>query len=146
VNTAVSAPALPDPDEHPSTEVVVWDGHCVFCRKQVTRLRELDWQNRLSFLSLHDPRVAVRYPQLSYDQLMAEMWVMARSGEQFGGADSLRYLSRVMPTLWPIAPFLHLPFCMPIWRSLYQWVARRRYRIAGKDCEGGTCQIHAKGK
>ena len=110
------------------------------------RLRRLDWSRRLSFLDLHDPRVAKRYPDLSYDQLMAEMWVVTSQGTRYGGADALRYLSRRLPTLWPIAPIMHVPFSRWFWRWAYRWVAHRRYLLAGKNCEGGTCSLHARPK
>ena len=133
---------LPDPDQHPG-DVVIWDGHCNFCRQQVTRLRGLDWTRQLSFIILHDPRVAQRYPQLTYDQLMAEMWVVKPDGRQFGGADALKALSRSLPALWPIAPLLHVPLSMPLWRGVYRWIARRRYKLAGNSCDSGTCDLHA---
>jgi predicted DCC family thiol-disulfide oxidoreductase YuxK len=92
---------------------------------------------------LHDPSVAVDYPDLSYEMLMEQMWVVAPDSRRFGGADALRYLSRRLPLLWPIAPVLHIPFSMPLWRWLYRQIAKRRYRIAGKNCdEGGSCSLH----
>lgn len=133
---------LPDPDTTTGTDVVIWDGQCIFCRQQVLRLRSLDWTGRLSFLSLHDARCSQRYPDLSFEQLIEQMWVVTTTGKRFGGADAIRYLSRKLPLLWPIAPAMHFPFAMPLWRSMYAWVAKRRYRFAGRDCDGGTCHLH----
>lgn len=133
---------LTDPDARPGCDVVVWDGQCNFCRSQVERLRALDWYNRLTFLSLHDPRVSLRYGELSLDQLMSQMWVVTPSGTRFGGADAIRYLSRAMPSLWILAPIMHLPLCMPLWRAVYRWIARRRYLISGKKCDNGSCDLH----
>lgn len=134
---------LPDPDDHGSTDVVIWDGECNFCRSQVERLRRFDSANRLTYLSLHDPRVAARYPDLSYQQLMDQLWVVTEDGRRFGGADAGRYLSRKLPTLWWLLPLLHLPGTMPLWRWLYAKVAQRRYKISGKACDdGGTCHLH----
>jgi predicted DCC family thiol-disulfide oxidoreductase YuxK len=95
-------------------------------------------------MSLHDPRVAQRYPSLSYDQMMAEMWVITPSGDQYGGADAFRYLSRKLPALWLVMPCMHLPLCMPLWRSVYRWIARRRYQFSGQDCKNGSCHLHSK--
>jgi predicted DCC family thiol-disulfide oxidoreductase YuxK len=134
---------LPDPDQRPGSDVVLWDGECNFCRKQVNRLRALDLRSRLSFLSLHDDRAAERYPQLNHQQMLEEMWVITANGARYGGADALRYLSRALPTLWPLAPLLHLPMSMRLWRRLYREVARRRYQLAGKQCDNGSCQLHA---
>lgn len=137
---------LPDPDDLNSSDVIIYDGQCNFCGKQVRRVRSLDWRgDRLSFISLHDPRVAERYPDLSYDQLMEQMYVIDRRGKRHGGADAVRYLSRRLPLLWVIAPILHLPGTANLWRWAYRQVAKRRYKLAGKSCDGDACQIHLGG-
>lgn len=134
--------SLPDPDDFPDRNVVIWDGKCSFCRSQVLRLRRLD-SNRLSYVSLHDPRVEERFPELSYDQLMDQMWVVDSRGRQYGGADAGRYLSRRLPRLWWLAPLLHIPFSMPLWRWLYSRIANRRYKLSGGQCEAdGSCHAH----
>jgi len=124
-------------------DVVLYDGQCNFCRSQINILRRLDSRHRLDFVSLHDPRVATDYPSLTTDQLMEQMWIVTTAGVMHGGAYAVRYLSRKLPILWPIAPLLHFPFSMPLWCFLYRQIAKRRYRIAGRDCdEGGTCSVH----
>ena len=134
---------LPDPDTLSDADVVIYDGECNFCRGQVANLRWLDWSGeRLAFLSLHDPRVAERYPDLTREALMEQMYVIDRSGRRHGGAEAVRYLSRRLPTLWIVAPVLHLPFTAGLWRWAYRQVAKRRYRLAGKSCENDACSIH----
>ena len=98
-------------------------------------------------MSLHDPRVAEAYPDLSYDELMAQMYLVEPDGTRHAGGDAVRYLSRRLPLLWPIAPILHLPGSANLWRWLYNQVAKRRYKIAGRrdgrpQCEDGTCAVH----
>ena len=65
---------------------------------------------------------------------------------RLGGAAALRYLSRKLPKLWVLAPFLHIPGSLPIWQWGYRQVAKRRYKIAGKQSgqcdDGGTCELH----
>jgi len=136
---------LPDPDQSPGTDVVIFDGDCRFCEGQVRNLRRLDCcANRLSYLSLHDARVAQRYPDLAYDDLMAQMFVVDTQGNRYGGSDAVRYLSRRLPLLWPIMPLLHLPGTAGIWRWGYQQVAQRRYQISGKNCETDACSVHLR--
>lgn len=122
--------------------IVLYDGQCNFCVSQIAHLRRFDTPGRLRFVSLHEPNVAVDYPDLSREQLMEQMWVIDPQGGRHGGAYALRYLSRILPLLWPIAPLLHVPGMMPVWSWLYRQVANRRYAIAGKNCEGGTCSLH----
>ncbi|MFO0819631.1 MAG: DUF393 domain-containing protein [Pirellulales bacterium] len=137
-----SLPLLPDPDSRANTDVVLYDGHCLFCQRQVKRLHGFDFGGRLSFLSLHDPRVGERYPDLSHEQLMKQMYVVDTAGGRHGGAGAFRYLSRKIPLLWPLAPFLHVPFSLPLWDWLYGQVARRRYLFGGvAPCAHGACQI-----
>lgn len=134
---------LPSIEEHPDRDVVIYDGHCGFCQKQVNRLHRWDSGNKLSFLSLHDPNVEKVAPQLTYDQMMDQMYVIPQAGEPRGGASAIRYLSRKLPRLYPIVPFLHIPFSLPIWRMLYKWVARRRYKLsAANACDSEQCELH----
>lgn len=136
-------PELPDPDAVTASDVVIYDGECKFCQGQVRNLRRLDrFGQRLSFLSLHDPRVAQRYPDLTHDQLMDQMYVVDQQGRRHGGSEAVKYLSRRLPLLWAIAPILHLPGTARLWRWGYKQVAKRRYKIAGRQCDGDTCRIH----
>jgi predicted DCC family thiol-disulfide oxidoreductase YuxK len=134
---------LPDPDTLNDADLVIYDGQCNFCSSSVASLRRLDCcGNRLSFISLHDPRVAERYDDLSHQQLMEQMYVVDRSDRRHGGAEAVRYLSRRLPLLWIVAPILHIPGSARLWQWLYRQVARRRYAIAGKSCENDVCKIH----
>lgn len=121
---------------------LIFDGECRFCRSQIAILKRLDIGKQLDFISLHDPQVALLVPDLTYEQLMEQMWLVTRDEQRFGGADAVRYLSRHLPLLFPLMPFLHIPFSAPLWHGLYKLIARFRYRIAGRSCEGGTCEIH----
>lgn len=137
---------LPDPDSLNEADVVIYDGECNFCRSAVSQLYRLDWFGpRLSFVSLHDPRVADRYPDLSHEAMMEQMFVVDRKGRRHGGADAVRYLSRRLPTLWLAAPLLHIPGSAKLWQWMYRQVAKRRYKLAGKSCENDACSVHLNG-
>jgi predicted DCC family thiol-disulfide oxidoreductase YuxK len=124
-------------------DVVLFDGQCNFCRSQINILRRLDSRHRLEFVSLHDDEVETKYPNLTFEQLMEQMWIVTADGAQYGGAYAVRYLSTRLPILWPVAPLMYFSFSMPLWCFLYRMVAKYRYRIAGRDCdEGGTCSLH----
>lgn len=137
---------LPKPQDHPQADIVIFDGNCQFCRRQVERLKWLDGRDRLAFISLHDPMVAEKFPDLSHDQLMKEMYVIDRHGKRYAGASSIRYFSRRLPLLWWLAPLIHVPGTLPIWKWLYQQVAQRRYMFNRPTCEGDACAIHFKKK
>ena len=134
---------LPSPQEVANPDVVIYDGHCSFCRARVKQLASLDRGRRLAFLSLHDPEVKKRYPDLTYDQLMKAMYVVDRKGGRHAGAAGFRYLSRHLPLLFPLAPLMHIPFSMPLWQWMYGLVARNRYLFGKTEvCEDGACKLH----
>jgi predicted DCC family thiol-disulfide oxidoreductase YuxK len=98
----------------------------------------------LAFVSLHESLVADRFPDLSHDQLMQQMYLITRSGQRYGGAAVLRYLTRRLPRLWLLAPLLHLPFSLPVWQWFYRQVAKRRYRLNPNAACDGACEIHRR--
>jgi predicted DCC family thiol-disulfide oxidoreductase YuxK len=137
---------LPTPADRPDADVVIYDGDCRFCTTNVRRIARWDKGGRLAFLSLHDPEVARRWPDLTHEMLMEEMYVIEPSGRRHAGAEGFRYLTRRLPRLWLLAPLLHLPFSLPLWKWGYRQVAKRRYKLAGKTnaCDGDACAVHFK--
>lgn len=125
---------------HPARDTVLYDGQCRFCRGQVAMLRWFDPTGRIAFTSLHEPSVERDYPELDREQLLTEMYVIDRAGRARGGAEAVRYLSRRLPLLWPLAVPLHVPGTSRMWKAAYAFVARNRYRIAGR-CDDGTCRL-----
>lgn len=124
----------------PRRDTVIYDGHCRFCRSQIALLRWLDLAGSLEFVSQHEPNVASDFPELSADDLHAQMYVIDRVGQARGGAEAVRYLSRRLPLLWPLAVPLHVPGSLPVWSAAYRFVARHRFRIAGR-CDDGSCRL-----
>ncbi len=140
-------PPLPTPDERPGADVVIYDGNCRICTAQVRKLPWWDCQQRLAYLSLHDPKVGRRYPDLTHDALMRDMYIVDHRGRRHRGAAAIRYLSRRLRRLWWLAPVLYIPGSLPLWQWLYRQVANRRYRfgrtgVHGADCDDGACQLH----
>lgn len=124
----------------PARDTVLFDGQCRFCRGQIALLRRLDLAGVLQFTSLHDPSVSRDFPEIPLEDMLAEMIVVDRVGRTWSGAAAVRYLSRRLVALWPLALPLHVPGSMPLWRHLYGLVARNRYRIAGR-CDDGGCRL-----
>jgi predicted DCC family thiol-disulfide oxidoreductase YuxK len=125
---------------HPPRDTVLYDGHCRFCRSQITLLKGLDLQGRLTYTSLHDPAVTRDFPEIPPEELHRQMYVVDPQGAARGGAEAVRYLSRRLVLLWPLAILLHIPGTLPLWQWLYAFVARRRMLIAG-SCTDGTCRL-----
>jgi predicted DCC family thiol-disulfide oxidoreductase YuxK len=138
--------SLPSPAQRPEADVVLYDGNCRICSSQIRRLPWWDCQGNLSYLSLHDPEVGRRYPDLTHDMLMRDMYIVDRAGHRHRGAAAIRYLSRRLRRLWWLAPVLHIPFSLPVWQFLYRQIADRRYRFGRVEtCDGDACSLHGRG-
>jgi predicted DCC family thiol-disulfide oxidoreductase YuxK len=139
-DTAVS---LPSPTDRPVAYVVIYDGDCRICTRQIAKLPWWDCQGKLAYLSLHDPEVRRRYPDLTHEMLMRDMYIVDRAGGRHRGAAAIRYLSRRLRRLWWLAPLLHIPFSLPVWQWLYRQIADRRYRFGRvESCDDGACSLH----
>ena len=68
-----TAAPLPRPADRPNADVVIYDGDCGICTAQVSKLPWWDYQGKLAYLSLHDPEVKERFPDLSHDRMMQEI-------------------------------------------------------------------------
>ena len=133
---------LPSPEDRPGADVVIFDGNCQICTRQVRRLPWWDCQQRLSYLSLHDPRVAERYPDLTHEMLMADMYIVDQQGRRHRGAAAVRYLTSRLRRLWWLAPLLYFPLSLPLWQWLYRQIANRRYRFGRVDeCADDACAV-----
>ena len=142
-----AAPDLPSPEDRPGADVLIYDGNCRICTAQIARLPWWDCQGHLAYLSLHDPAVAQRYPDLSHDALMRDMYIVDRHGNRHRGAAAFRYLTRRLRRLWWLAPVLYIPFSLPAWQWLYRQIADRRYRFGTTtDCADDACAVHFKSR
>ncbi len=148
---AISQGDLPSPFSLPEADLVIYDGACNFCTSQVKNLFRLDGKNRLAFASLHDPFVTEQFTDLTYQQLMEQMYLIPNnkgeySNRRLGGAVAIKYLSLRLPKLWIVAPFFHIPLTSGIQQWVYRQIAKRRYKIAGKTkppCDDQrTCDSH----
>ncbi|MGY8767231.1 MAG: thiol-disulfide oxidoreductase DCC family protein [Pirellulales bacterium] len=140
--TQQTAPMLPLPEDPITRPLVIYDGDCRFCTRSVKTLFRLGGGSRLCFISLHDPIVSERYPDLTHARLMDEMVVIDLAGNRYGGASAFRFLTRQLPGLWLLAPLMHIPFSLPVWSFCYRQIARIRYRFGRNSCDGDSCKIH----
>ena len=126
----------------------LYDGNCLICQSTCETMRALDWLKRIEFIDLHDSRRwTSRYPELSLEQLMAEIHVLDGEGRVYPGFASTRRMLKEVPLGIPIWLLLQLPGTEAIGRRAYRFIARRRYRINKlfgnelRDCVDGACKM-----
>lgn len=144
--TATLAPPLPvrvaTPPPRPT---MLYDGRCRICTAGADQIRALDRESRIDVLSLHEPAVAHRFPEVTRNEVLRTMHFILPDGVIFRGAYSFREILRLIPGYRWIALLWLVPGFAPLADAGYAWLAKNRYRFNKKKqltCEGDVCRIH----
>lgn len=115
--------------------VLVYDGDCEFCQKQVQLVERLDQQQRIEAI----PFQSADLEAYGVDRRAAEeaMHLVTPSGKVRRGAEAARDVLRLLPRLRPLAWVFWVPGALPVAEAVYRWVARRRHRFG---CTSAACQ------
>jgi predicted DCC family thiol-disulfide oxidoreductase YuxK len=144
VTTTAPSPSLPARVANaPTKPTVLYDGRCRICTASADRIRAHDPTHTLDVISLHEPQVAARFPEITREAVLEEMHLVQLDGQIVRGADSLRALLRLLPSrLRWLALAWYFPGFAPLARVGYRWLARNRYRWNKTTCDGDVCRIH----
>ena len=124
--------------------ILIYDGRCNFCIGQVERLKKISGTSFAAESFQDNPKLFERFPKLSYDECMKEIKLVRSNGEILGGAQAIFYTLGFNPLLRPLRWLYLIPGIQQIMNWGYQTVAKNRYKIQGKSCPSGTCDIHLK--
>lgn len=123
--------------------LLLYDGNCGFCLESVKRLRVLDifgWVDPLNFHK--QPDLSKIHPVLTSQRCRSEMVLIEPNGRLSGGFDTFARLTHHLPTLWVLAPFVHLPGASWVGRRAYQWIAAHRYLLHRNPvCTSNQCAL-----
>ena len=141
MSVRAEVPGVPAPTDRP---VLLYDGHCAFCRRQVLRLRQLTG-GRVALLSFQEAGALDSFPGLSHADCMRELKLVHADGRVEGGVSAVAGALRLggwrgLPAALT-APGLGLAA-----RLAYRLVARMRYWLPGRSCPSGACAVHADGR
>jgi predicted DCC family thiol-disulfide oxidoreductase YuxK len=120
---------------------LVYDGYCPLCIRTMTQLDVLDGARRLRYVDLERETARARelLPGISLENMREEMAVVTPDGRVLRGFFAFREVSRVLPVLWPLVPFMFAPGATWVGTRVYAWVAANRAR---RLCEGDACRVH----
>ncbi len=127
----------------PPRDVVLYDGHCVFCRGSVDRLKRLVPKADVDYRSFREPGALDAFPGVTIDRCERAMQLVRRDGRVFEGMESIVRLVSTRP-LGRVALTYYVPGIRQLADFGYSIVARNRFRIRGRvECTDGTCGWHA---
>jgi predicted DCC family thiol-disulfide oxidoreductase YuxK len=122
--------------------IVFYDARCRLCERSRQSLQSLDASDSLRFIDINNPSQMAAYPMVDPQLAQGQIHVLNPHHRLTGGYDALVELTPALPSLRPLSPLLKWKPIRAAGRSIYQWIARNRYRLGGVvDCET-TCNIH----
>ena len=119
--------------------VVVYDGDCRFCRRQIERIKQLDPSERFEYLAWQSEPFRERFGSLANEDLNKGLRVITPDGRVLVGADAVYHITRSLSGWRWVAWLYRVPGLRSLGRWGYAWVAARRYRLGG--CDNGTCNV-----
>jgi alginate O-acetyltransferase complex protein AlgI len=104
---------------------IFYDRDCSFCRELALRFENAFAKRGFYFEPLQHEWVQRRL-NMTREEALKEMRVLTKTGEVFGGADAVIFLSRRLWWARPLAFLARLPFVHAVLQRLYRWVADHR--------------------
>ena len=124
--------------------IVLFDGSCRFCTRSAHSLKRT-FGARVALKNFQEPGALDPYPTVTHEAAMKRMHVVLPDGRIFAGAEAF---ARIAAASTPVVGWLAYGYYIPGVRQIADWtydfVARNRYRLMGKQeaCDGGTCHLH----
>ena len=115
--------------------VVVYDGECSFCLRQIERLKRRDRRSQFEYVPRQSPELDERFPRLADNDFNSGMRLITPGGEILVGADALYHIARRLPIWGNIAWIYRLPGLNTLARLAYRWIAANRQRLGRSSAE-----------
>ena len=122
--------------------VVLYDGNCRICTRGAEQMRTLAG-DKVDLRNFQDPTTLEGLPEISYDDMMDKMHVVAPNDKIFRGAAAIARVAALTPVVGPLAFLYWVPGIKQLADFGYGQIAKRRYRLNAKDCDGDSCKLHA---
>lgn len=119
-----------------------FDSRCPLCALEMGRLGRWDKQGKLAFTDMHSEGFdATRYGT-TLAAMDAEIHALTHDGRLLVGIDAIAASYTAVGRGWLVWP-LNIQVTKPLWRRVYRWFARNRYRASrylGYGCADGVCE------
>jgi predicted DCC family thiol-disulfide oxidoreductase YuxK len=120
--------------------VIVYDGDCSFCRKQIAKIQRKDVRAQFEYLPKQSETLADRFPVLAQSDFNTGMRLVLPDGQVQVGADAVYHIARRLPGWRWTAWVYRVPIIHALARTVYRWIAANRQRLS-QNCDDGTCLV-----
>lgn len=128
------------------TDVLLYDGWCRICVRSAKELAGWLPAEKVTLRSFRDDGVFEEFPSVDPARAEKGIQLVRDDGRVLEGAEAIVQVFRHRPVLGVPMRLYYLPGLRWLANRLYQYVADRRFQIAGRtgECDGGTCGLHMK--
>ena len=131
---------LSDQLSTPRRPIVVYDGQCAFCIRQVTKMKQRDRNDTFDYLPNQTEGLELEFPKLMEQDLNAGMRLINTDSTVSVGADAVYQITRRLDGWRHLAWLYRVPILRWVFRATYAWVAKNRHRLA-EQCTDGRCEL-----
>ncbi len=125
-----------------SSYVIVYDGECSFCQKQVSRMQRLDAESVFEYTPRQTEGLEERFPKLAEGDFNTGMRLVRPDGRIDVGADAVYEIARRLSVWKRFAWLYRVPIFKQIARLGYGMIAKYRYKLA-RRCDNSVCEVTA---
>ena len=119
--------------------ILVYDGHCSFCRRWVARIARMDRSDTFELVARQTDGLTKRFPRLVEGDFDTGMRLITPDDAIHVGADAAYQIVRRLRYLRRIAWLYHVPGIHWLTRTVYAWIAANRQSLGGNRLVGGKC-------
>lgn len=123
-----------------------FDSRCPLCASEMRRLASWDRQQRLAYIDMRGADFDATQYGTTLAAMDAELHGLTQDGRLLVGVDAIAAAYEAVDKGWLVWP-LKIALVKPLWRRLYRWFARNRYRasrVLGYGCTGEVCSARYK--
>jgi predicted DCC family thiol-disulfide oxidoreductase YuxK len=117
------------------TWVLLYDGDCAFCRRQVGFIERHDAEGRIEAVPFQEADLGDY--GVTRQAAADAMHLVSPAGDVWSGAAAAREVLKLLRWLRPLAWLFYLPGAMFVAERVYRWIARRRHRFG---CGSAVCR------
>ena len=132
--------AFEDQVAEQSKSIVVYDGGCRFCCRQVERIRRRDTRAQFEYVPRQQPELIERIPALADADFNTGMRLVTLDGTIHVGADAVYQIARHLPRWRWIVWVYRMPVIHVLARLVYAWIAANRLWLS-RTCDEGACKL-----
>ena len=119
--------------------VVVYDGECPFCRRQIEKMRRRDEDQTFDYLPRQTEGLVERFPKLAEGDFATGMRLAHPDGSVTIGADAVYQIARRLKGWKRLAWMYRVPVLHTLAKWAYRWVVKNRMKF-GAPCDQ-ECRI-----